>query len=346
VQKLWPYVVRAAQYIELLRQQRRTAEFRQPGKRTFFGLLPESISHEGYSSRAVHSYWDDSFALAGLAGAIQIARDVGEDAAEARFSAAYDEFRSEFLASIRSTIDLHKLDTLPASVEYGDFDPTSNTTMLEPAGLSSALPRAELQRTFDRYWRDFVERAAGDMHSSAFTPYEVRVIGSFVRLARRDRAEFALDWFLQQRQPLAWRQWPEVVRFDRRTPFFVGDLPHTWVGSDYIRSLLDMFAFEDHDTHALVIGAGVPLSWLSDGGTAVHRLRTPFGLLDLRLQARDGEYTVSIGGDAKPPGGFDLVLPQLGLYTSFSANGIPISLDSAGRVHVSSAPQTLAFRYR
>ena len=35
-------------------------------KRLFFGLLPESISHEGYSSKPMHSYWDDFFALQGL----------------------------------------------------------------------------------------------------------------------------------------------------------------------------------------------------------------------------------------------------------------------------------------
>jgi hypothetical protein len=38
----------------------------QPEKRAFFGLLPESISHEGYAKRAVHSFWDDLFALRGL----------------------------------------------------------------------------------------------------------------------------------------------------------------------------------------------------------------------------------------------------------------------------------------
>src|SRR6185436_18719704 len=59
VETVWPHVVKAADYIDVLRRQRRTDEYRTGEKRLYFGLLPESISHEGYSSRPVHSYWDD-----------------------------------------------------------------------------------------------------------------------------------------------------------------------------------------------------------------------------------------------------------------------------------------------
>src|SRR5436305_10507008 len=37
---------------------------------------------------------------------------------------------------------------------------------------------------------------------------------------------------------------PEVVYKDLRAPNFLGDLPHTWVGSDFIRSFLDLLAYE------------------------------------------------------------------------------------------------------
>ena len=40
------------------------------------------------------------------------------------------------------------------------------------------------------------------------------------------------------RRPAAWNQWPEVVHRDSLAPKFLGDLPHTWVGSDFVRSLL------------------------------------------------------------------------------------------------------------
>src|SRR5262249_35316591 len=44
--EMWPTVVRATQSIEALRRQRLTDTYRQPDKQAFYGLLPESISHE------------------------------------------------------------------------------------------------------------------------------------------------------------------------------------------------------------------------------------------------------------------------------------------------------------
>ncbi|MGH7898914.1 MAG: discoidin domain-containing protein, partial [Candidatus Binatia bacterium] len=63
VTEMWPRVVKAIEYLDNLRKRRTTDAYRAPAKLAFFGLLPESISHEGYASRPVHSYWDDFFAL-------------------------------------------------------------------------------------------------------------------------------------------------------------------------------------------------------------------------------------------------------------------------------------------
>ena len=79
VEKVWPHVEKAVAYIDELRAQRRTDEYRQPAKLRYFGLLPESISHEGYSSHPVHSYWDDFFALTGLKNAADLARESWQD---------------------------------------------------------------------------------------------------------------------------------------------------------------------------------------------------------------------------------------------------------------------------
>ncbi len=68
--RMWPHVVSAVSYLDQLRQKRRTAEYETPENRIFYGLLPESISHEGYSAKPMHSYWDDFFALRGLKDAV------------------------------------------------------------------------------------------------------------------------------------------------------------------------------------------------------------------------------------------------------------------------------------
>jgi hypothetical protein len=61
-------------------------------------------------------------------------------------------------------------------------------------------------------------------------------------------------------RPLAWNHWAEVVWREPATPRFIGDMPHGWVGSDFIRSVTDMFAYADGDD-ALVIGAGIHPEW-------------------------------------------------------------------------------------
>ena len=83
-----------------------------------------------------------------------------------------------------------------------------------------------------------------------------------MRLGWRDRAHELLEFFMAGRRPPAWNQWAEVVGRDARQPRFVGDLPHGWVASDYIRSALDLFAYERDGDGALVLAAGVPPAWL------------------------------------------------------------------------------------
>ena len=60
-----------------------------------------------------------------------------------------------------------------------------------------------------------------------------------------ERAQEAVAYFYADRRPKAWNQWAEVVVRDAREPRFVGDMPHGWVASDHIRSVLDLFAYED-----------------------------------------------------------------------------------------------------
>jgi hypothetical protein len=66
LQEMWPRVASAVGYLDSLRHERRTPAFETPERRKYFGLLPESISHEGYSAKPMHSYWDDFWALRGF----------------------------------------------------------------------------------------------------------------------------------------------------------------------------------------------------------------------------------------------------------------------------------------
>jgi hypothetical protein len=307
VEKVWPHVEKAVAYIDELRNQRRTGEYRQPAKLRYFGLLPESISHEGYSAHPVHSYWDDFFALTGLKNAADLARELGKTAEAGRWAASRDEFRTDLYASINRAIEEAKIDTIPASADLADRDPTSTTTALSPGGeldnLRAKLPPQTLERTFESYWKEIEQRKTGDW--KAYTPYELRAVGTFVRLGWTARAHELLALFLNDRRPPAWNQWPEVVYRDLRAPSFLGDLPHTWVASDFIRSFLDLLAYERDSDQALVLAAGVPDSWISaPGGVSVRRMPTPWGLLDYSLTVEKNGVRLRVGkGMSVPPGG-------------------------------------------
>ncbi len=285
---MWPHVQKAVAYMEKLRQQRRTAEYRAPDKLHFFGLLPESISHEGYSDRPVHSYWDDFWALRGLDDAVDLARALGKNDEAARWAAIRDEFREDLHASLRRTIALHRIDYIPGSAEKGDYDPTSTSISVAPGGELSRLPRKELLHTFERYWRESVERRDGKREWDAYTPYELRNLRTFLRLGWRERTHELLAFFMADRRPAGWNHWAEVVAREARKARFLGDMPHTWVGSEYIHALLDLFAYKRAEDGALVLGAGLPPEWVEREGVSVQGLRTEHGLLSYTAK-REGE---------------------------------------------------------
>jgi len=240
LRELWPQVDKAARYIEELRAH-------DP-----YGLVTESISHEGYSAKPVHSYWDDVFCLRGLELAATMAPD---DTRKRELIAQAASFRRALIASMQKTMEEHHIDYIPASAELGDFDPTSTAIAISPLNLTSLMPAEALRRTYDEYFSR-LKKPRDD-----YTPYEMRIIGALIRLGDRDRALQLIDRFMKDRRPAAWNEWAEVVGTDMRKPRFIGDMPHAWVASDFVRSIFDAVSYGREDG-TLVVGAGVPARWL------------------------------------------------------------------------------------
>lgn len=81
-------------------------------------------------------------------------------------------------------------------------------------------------------------------------------------------------------------------------------MPHTWVGSDYIRSLRSLLVFEEESDQSLVIAAGVPYEWLESSGVSVKHLPIYHGTLNYRLwREAPGKLRLKLTGDIvlKPP---------------------------------------------
>ncbi|GBD27694.1 hypothetical protein HRbin30_03048 [bacterium HR30] len=322
VAELWPQIQAAVDWIERARAQRMTDLYRTGDKRLFYGLLPESISHEGYAARPVHSYWDDFWALRGLEDAARLATVVGDLEAAARWALLRDDFRSTLVASLLAVAERHKLDYLPASVELADFDPNSTAIALYPVDVLAALPREAVERTFERYWAIFQARLEGKEPWDSYTPYELRNVPALVRLGKREQALEVLTALMRDRRPLPWRQWSEIIWRDPQWPRFIGDMPHAWVSALFIESVRHLFAYERAADASLVVGAGLPPDWIQ-AGVGFRRLPTHYGTLHFRAQvAESSNWTIYLGGDLQmPPGKVVLRLPFPKALREVQVNG-------------------------
>lgn len=305
----WPQVQGAIRYMDELRASTRTAEFEADDKRHLFGLLPPTISHEGYSDRPAYSYWDDFWGLRGYADAVFIAETLGDTNAAARFRASEAQFKADIMASITATARVHGIDWIAGAADRGDFDATSTTIALSPGGLIDDLPRDLLTGTFDKWWDNFTARQENRQAWKDYTPYELRNVGALVRLGRREEALRALDFYFADMRPQAWNGWAEVVGRDEREPRFIGDMPHAWISSDYIRSALDLLVYERDRDHALVLAAGVPTGWLAGQGVGVRNVRTPYGALTYSFREARRGWVLTLEPGVTPPGGFVIRWP-------------------------------------
>lgn len=315
------HIRRGVEYIQALRAQRMTDEYRAgpPEKRAMYGLVPESISHEGYSAKPMHSYWDDFFTLRGLQGAARIAETLGETELAREWGTIRDDFEKCLDESIVLAAKNKGINYIPGCVELGDFDAPSTAIALYPCGRLG--PEPLLTNTFERWYAFFKGRIDGSVQYKEYSPYETRLMGTFVRLGWRDRAQELLAFYLNDRRPPAWNQWGEIVWRDAATPRFIGDMPHTWVASDFVSAVRSMFVYERDRDRTLVIAAGVPANWLEGEGVKVERFPTAYGPVSYRAYREGSKTILEFGGvERRPAGGVVIDLPVKG---KVAVDGVP-----------------------
>jgi hypothetical protein len=325
--EMWPAIAKSVDRIVALRSQRLTSEFQAGEKRACYGLLPESVSHEGYMAHPVHSYWDDFWTLRGLKDAASMAHLLADEPQHQRLVALRDSFRETLHASIVTTITDRKLDYIPASVELADIDPAATANAIALLCESQALPSAALAHTFDEYLAHLRKRRSGEIDWTNYSPYEIRIIGALVRLGKREAACELAHYFLADRRPMGWNQWSEIAWRDRQSPANIGDMPHTWIAAEFVLAFRAMLAFERELDDALVIAAGVPAEWLAnEDGISIRGLPTWYGTLDFTMyRARDAlEVDFVLSGNVVMPRGGIVIEPPIELpLRTVMVNGQP-----------------------
>ncbi len=293
VREYHPTVKKALQFLQQLRERTLVPGYlaEQPAPERFRGILAPSISHEGYAT-PTHSYWDDYWALKGWRDGAWLAQAWGDDELAAWARSQYALLRDSMAASIRATMTWKRTDVMPTDADSGNGDPTSVSIALDPCGERDLLPRDVLERTFTRYLVEVRKRSAPGSGVYAYTPYEMRNILTFVRLNRPQDADELLRLLIQDRRPPPWHVLAEVVHSRLRHAKYLGDMPHTWVGSEYVRAVLGMLLHEGEDRLHLLPGA--PPSWVQDDGLRVRRVPTAFGTLSMTARQRESKLELML----------------------------------------------------
>jgi hypothetical protein len=310
LKRVYPAVQRALDYTVALLEKRRTDQYVGT---EFYGILPESNSHEGYFP-AMHSYWDDFWALRGFADGARLADALGRRDDAKKFRAEEARLRRDVHASIRKVIESKKLTYIPGCAEKGDPDATSTSIAFmacaegEPI-LADSFLEAKARSGYEEYVRGIESRWKGGAWTG-FTPYEARNVEALIRLGRRDDAAALLGFLCGKPvRPTAWNHLTEVVFPDERTAAYIGDMPHTWVGADLANAARALFVYEDEAREALVLCAGVPRDWIGETPIGVEKMGTLYGIVSVDVRKAGGAVEVGVQGSATPPGGFVVRLP-------------------------------------
>lgn len=302
-----PNVVKALKYQDYLRSQRLTAEYKDiPEKKLFYGILPDSISHEGYVP-PVHSYWDNFWALEGWRAGRDIAKILGKDKLAKWAEKKYESLKDSVYNSINLAMKEKSIDYIPGCAEKGDHDAAATAAAIIYCDELNNMPQPQLKNTFDKYYMNLQRRAASTARY-IFGPYELRAATAFIYMGQPERALVLLKFMLKCRQPLAWNQWAEVIDSSYRSPFYLGDVPHTWVGAEYLNAVRSLFVYELND--ALMLGYGVDEKWLRDG-VSVENMPTYYGKINYNLKMQENILKIKFWGDAaSPPLGFIFKIPS------------------------------------
>jgi hypothetical protein len=299
-------IKKAVGYLEYLISLRSTDFYKSNNDsiHSLYGLLPESISHEGYSAKPMHSYWDDFFALRGLKDAVAIAKVLNEYEWGSKVSTIKDKFKNDLYNSINLTIKRKGIDYIPGCAELGDFDATSTSIGVFPCGELNNMPKDKLKSTFDKYFQYFEDRKNSKINWDGYTPYELRIISSLILMGEIEHAHELMEFFFMDQRPMNWNQWAEVVWKDYRKPAFIGDMPHTWVGSEFLNAARNFIVYENESDSSLVIGAGLYKEWIdSPMGISFENLPTYYGNLSYSIKKENNNYKITIRGNLKIPSG-------------------------------------------
>ncbi len=318
----YPGIWRAAKFQQ---GQLQAARVRSLLGTPFYGILPAGESAEDLYSADWHHYWDDFWAMAGFQEAAVAAGLLGYSNDVSWLTGQEDSLRRAVLNGVARvrTPDGHSY------IPNGPED--SNTTAMARSATPSIWPVEVLDPTselvaysFQTYYQHTVKPYDGAYahYNYHYWPYAgISLAHAFYRLAMVDQADSMLQWVLRHQTAPNLYAWAEVVD-PKTSAFALGDMPHSWMGAEFVLLIRDMLVREQGDR--LAIGP-FPATWLPAGGTiAVRGFPTALGQQTYTLTRSADGHTLHLTLDGAPPaGGYQVTLPGALAVQSVAVNGRP-----------------------
>jgi hypothetical protein len=337
-------VLKALRFAESLRKRRLTPQYQGT---YFYGILPESNSHEGYFP-AQHSLWDGFWVLKGFKEGEYIAGELGQENQISWMQQEENELRKNLVNNIKLIQEKRGIKNIPGCFEKADFDATSTAIAVWPAEEDACLLDLGLMYTLDTYYENTLLPRLPEGAKSAYTPYEIRTATAYLMLGEKEKALTMLNYFLRDRRPLNWNHWGEVVHDIAERPQYIGDMPHTWVGAICANFIRSLFVYERNET--LYLAAGIDDAWLENNMVTVKNLPTYYGNISYSISKvenklmsfifREKRFTITcnVAGDIECPHDLIFVIPCKGKAFWAKVNGRQVKIGEDKTVKINELP--------
>ena len=237
---------------------------------------------------------------------------------------------------------------VPGSVEWADFDPTATADRdrHDRRGRSDCRPPCS-RRTFDEYLRDSAGGAAARSTGTTTPPTRsassARWCGSAAATTRTSCSTF----FLADRRPLAWNQWPEISWRDPRSPGHLGDVPHAWIGAEFVLAVLGAVRVRAPGRRrAGARGRHLRRRGSTTGEVGIDDLPTWWGPLGYTCGAPDGAIELDLAPGLRPPPGGIVICPPLPRpLAAVEVDGRPIAAFDAESATLRESPAHVVMRF-
>jgi hypothetical protein len=284
------------------------------------GLLPAGFSAEHLGPNDYY-YWDDFWGIAGLESAAYLTEHFGNQQRSQFFSTEAKGFRECLSRSLKGVYKRLGKEIIPAS-PYRRMDAGAIGSLAGGYPLHVLPPDDEgLLNTINYLSENYLVKGGffQEMTHSGINPYLTLHMAQIL-LRRGDKRYWDL---MQAVADLAspTGQWPEAIHPHTKGGC-MGDGQHVWAAAEWIIMIRNCFVREEGNR--LIIGSGIPLSWLRSGqDIALGPVLTSFGRIKIKLKAENNMVTVSWQGTWLQQ------CPKIEVHLPFSAKQhVPENTDS------------------